>query len=195
MAWTINGVDNELPNQTLTGTASILTRGLADSRYLPISGGSITSLAYFTGSGATGTDSVAMGYTSTASGTYSSAFGANTTATAYDSTVFGQYNVGGGSTSSWSAGDPLFEIGNGTSTTASDALLIYKNGNAVVQGTLTAGGTITAAAVTSTGTISTTGAVSAASLTASGTITASNINAAGVITAAPGGDIPMYSGH
>lgn len=35
---TINGTDNELPNQTLVGSNSILTRVLGDGRYLPASG-------------------------------------------------------------------------------------------------------------------------------------------------------------
>ncbi len=34
---TIYGVDNRLPSQTITGPSSIMTRGLADARYIPIS--------------------------------------------------------------------------------------------------------------------------------------------------------------
>ncbi len=131
----INGSDNELPHQALVGPNSILTEGLADSRYLSVTGGSssATSLTLFTGASATGADSVALGYHAAATGAYSSALGSNTTATAYGSTVIGQYNIGGGSSTTWSGSDPLFEIGNGTSSTQSDALVVYQNGNAQIQ--------------------------------------------------------------
>ncbi|MEI9999721.1 MAG: hypothetical protein WDO13_11470 [Verrucomicrobiota bacterium] len=69
--------------------------------------------------------------------------------------MLGKYNLGRNGTSynqtAWVPTDPLFEIGNGASSSSlSDALIIYKNGNATLQG---------------------------------------------VLTAAPGGDIPMYSGN
>jgi hypothetical protein len=179
---TIYGADNELPNQTLTGASnsakSILTKGIADGLYLPIGGGSTTSLAYFPSATATGTYSAAIGNSANASGNYASAFGTHTTAGAYASTAIGRYNLGTGSGTSWTGSDPLFEVGNGTSTTAADALLIYKNGNAVVQGTLTTGGTITTAGLASTGTITVTGTVTAPTF----------------ITTAGAGDIPMF-GH
>jgi len=41
----------------------------------------------------------------------------------------------------WCASDPLFEVGNGTSSSyPSDALVVYKNGNTTVSGTLTVTG-------------------------------------------------------
>lgn len=273
---TVNGTDNEMPNQALVNANSVLTRGLADGRYLVAGAGGATSLSFFSSSSATGTDSVALGQSSqasglyamtlgylsqasgmnsiatgyetkalstgatalgsgtTASGSYSTAFGGSSTASgftsiagganaqasqsyavalgsytsasgfkslalgygttasgyssaaigsfatasgknadsfgcnssasgyfatsmgfftsasSYDSTAIGQHNVGGGTASSWVATDPLFEIGNGTSTQNSDALIVYKNGNASFQG---------------------------------------------VVTAAPTGDIPMYTGN
>jgi hypothetical protein len=43
--------------------------------------------------------------------------------------AIGAYNVHlGGSTTTWQAGDPLFQIGNGTSVTASDAMTVLKSG-------------------------------------------------------------------
>jgi hypothetical protein len=96
------------------------------------------------GSTVTGGSNIASGYYTTASGYY-------TTAMALASFVTGVFNVGGGNPSTWVSTDPLFEIGNGTSSSAlSDALVVYKNGNVTAQG---------------------------------------------VITAAPGGNIPMYTGE
>ena len=109
---------------------------------------------YSTASGAYNTSSgygaATLGGSNTASGMYSTASGYYTQANAYVSFAMGYYNIGGGSPNTWVSTDPLFEIGNGTPTTPSDALIVYKNGNVTAQG---------------------------------------------VITAAPGGDIPMYSGE
>jgi hypothetical protein len=155
------------------------------------------SIALGNGNTASGNSSVALGESNTASGNYSVALGQSvangdysmaignqTTAQAYDSFVIGTYNVGknitGGASEAhyWSTNDPIFEIGNGsTSTNTSDALAVYKNGNAAVQGTFSAGGTI-----------STTNAISAGSIS-----TSSNIVANGVISCLPGGDLSMGS--
>jgi hypothetical protein len=87
---------------------------------------------------ATGYSSVALGE-ATASGTYAVAAGNwSATAAAYDSFVVGAYNNNGGVSSpshtTWVATDPLFEVGNGTSSTAkSDALVVYKNGVVAVH--------------------------------------------------------------
>jgi hypothetical protein len=142
---------------------------------------------------ASGYDSAAMGSYATSAGSYSTAMGLSTTASGYDSTamgmltlsygscstasgmyttaascfdfVVGVYNVGGGNETDWIGTDPLFEVGNGGGsspyanpafTAPADAFVVYKSGDAAVQGNLAAGG---------------------------------------VITAAPGGDIPMYSGN
>jgi hypothetical protein len=133
--------------------------------------------AYGAGTTASGNYSLTMGYVTTASGSSASAFGYNatasgncsvasgvsTSASAYASVAIGAGNIGGGNPTEWIATDPLFEVGNGTlygtgnptATGPADAFVVYKNGDAAVQGNLAAGG---------------------------------------VITAAPGGDIPMYSG-
>jgi len=102
------------------------------------------------------------------------------------------FEVGNGNTnislaqdgrSYWSdyGGPPIFSstnnFGNPVATGPSDAFVVYKNGNAVVQGTLTAGGAI-----------STTNAISAGSIS-----TSSNIVANGVVRCLPGGDLSMGS--
>jgi len=54
--------------------------------------------------------------------------------------AIGNWNIGGGNpfSGAWIATDPLFEIGNGTSTGAkSNALTVYKNGNTIISGTVT----------------------------------------------------------
>jgi len=95
---------------------------------------------------ASGYGSAAFNQDTTASGNRSATFNFYTTARAYESTAFGQYNLnkaeGGGTPNSTSwigtagSADPLFEIGNGTSTTPADALVVYKDGNTAVQGEL-----------------------------------------------------------
>lgn len=97
--------------------------------------------AYATGSGSTamgcttasGLYSTAMGWYSTANGSYSTAMGKWTTAQAFGSVTMGAYNVGGGNTTSWVATDPLFEVGNGSQSHKSDALLLDKSGNLKVN--------------------------------------------------------------
>jgi hypothetical protein len=101
-----------------------------------------TSTAMGAGSTAIGYYSTASGETTTASGNYSTAFGYFVTAQASNSFVIGAYNLGlsetgaAASATSWVATDPLFEIGNGTRTTPADAFIVYKNGDATLQGTL-----------------------------------------------------------
>ncbi len=81
------------------------------------------------GSIASGFNSTAFGLASTASGSYSSSSGYYTKAEAQSSTAFGRYNIGGGNSSSWVSTDPLFEIGNGTSTSdKSNAVTVLKDG-------------------------------------------------------------------
>ena len=79
---------------------------------------------------ASGSASTAMGYQTTASGTGSTAMGYGTVATGFFSTAMGIYNIGGGDSIFWVATDPLFEIGNGSSSSnKSNALTVLKNGN------------------------------------------------------------------
>jgi autotransporter adhesin len=103
------------------------------------------STAIGTNSTASGYYSMALGYSTTASGVISTAFGGLTTASAYASFVIGAFNVGGGSPTTWVATDPLFEVGNGSGsgfgnpavTGPSDAFVVYKNGSATFQGSVT----------------------------------------------------------
>lgn len=86
---------------------------------------------------ASGPGAFATNYATLASGQNASAFGESSKAASYDALVLGRYNVGGGSATTWVATDPLFEVGNGTSQTHSDALVVYKNGSASFQGVVT----------------------------------------------------------
>lgn len=130
----------------------------AEGAWVGASGFVSTAMGSYTT--ASGTYSTAMGNHSSASGIVSTAFGTSTTASAYDSFVMGACNVGlnanGGTASAtyWVPTDPLFEVGNGgdgwrgnPATGPSDALVVYKNGDAAVQGTVTTGGGITAGGV------------------------------------------------
>jgi hypothetical protein len=91
-----------------------------------------TAFGYLTSAGSYAT---AGGYSAYAVGSYSTAFGINVTGNAYCSLTVGRYGYGAGSSTSWTATDPLFELANGTSTSApSDALVVSKNGNATFQG-------------------------------------------------------------
>ncbi len=82
--------------------------------------------------------SVAMGYKTSAKGYYSTASGYITSVGAYAGFVIGRYNAAnGGSATGWSAADPLFIAGNGSSAALkNDALVLYKNGNMKLDGNL-----------------------------------------------------------
>lgn len=110
-------------------------------RYTTASGTTSTAMGEF--SVASGNESVALGYQTEASGltsfsmgfltnsvgNYSSAFGNNTDANAYASFVIGRYNDPTYiSATSWNQADPLFIIGNGSSSgIRSNALTVLKN--------------------------------------------------------------------
>jgi hypothetical protein len=73
-----------------------------------------------------------MGFTATASGAASTAIGYFVTAPSAFETVFGYYNTDYtpiGPSNGYNLQDRLFTIGNGTSSSRSDALVILKNGN------------------------------------------------------------------
>jgi hypothetical protein len=126
-----------------SGTTASATRAFACGLNTTASG----TMSFAGGSGATasGSTSFAMGNTCSASGGSSVAFGLSTTALGSYSTIFGNYgtaqafasfvigrynnNPGTYNTGSWVATDPLFVIGNGSSTTTSNAMTVLKNGN------------------------------------------------------------------
>lgn len=79
----------------------------------------------------------AMGYRTKAAGMYSTSMGDSTLALAYASVSFGRYNdtIAAANPDSWVATDPLLYIGNGSSATSrSNAAVVYKNGNADING-------------------------------------------------------------
>ncbi|MBN1779587.1 tail fiber domain-containing protein [bacterium] len=99
----------------------------------------IYSTAMGAGNTASGIQATAMGSACTASGVGSIAIGFVANAESYASVATGRYNVGGGTTDSWVATDPLFEIGNGADgSNLSNALTVLKNGNVGI-GTATPG--------------------------------------------------------
>jgi hypothetical protein len=114
----INGTDNRMPNQTLTGNSSVLTRTLGDARYMSKGastvslnatassnwgtafGTSVASADYATASGyystASGLRSVAMGQNAVASGIASVSFGESTLASNSNSVAFGRSTTASG---------------------------------------------------------------------------------------------------
>jgi len=80
---------------------------------------------------AIGNVSSAFGSYTQASGNYSFATGLGTTANSFAEFSIGQYSLTGGGVNAWVAGtDPVFEIGNGLSSSAkSNMLTVQKSGN------------------------------------------------------------------
>ena len=90
------------------------------------------------GTTASGFYSVATGYNTTASGVLSTTLGQFSTAQAYASLVLGRYNVIAGNPDSWVSSDPVLVVGNGSDdANPSNALVLLKNGNLTIAGTLT----------------------------------------------------------
>jgi hypothetical protein len=81
---------------------------------------------------------VAFGDNTTALGTFSTALGLNTTAPASASLALGRWNVVRGRADAWRGSDPLLVAGNGSGpSNRSNALLLRKNGDLTIAGTLT----------------------------------------------------------
>ncbi|HWR31877.1 MAG TPA: tail fiber domain-containing protein [Chitinophagaceae bacterium] len=100
------------------------------------SGESSTAMGYYTNS--TTYSSTAMGSFTNASGSYTTAMGFYNTARAYASVALGRYNdsITGSSPTSWVSTDPVFIIGNGTSSVArSNAITVLKNSNTGINTT------------------------------------------------------------
>jgi len=138
-----------LGSGTSAGGGSGFATGGATSASGPNSmaiGGYTTASGY--DSLAAGHQTVAYGMATFASGfnnqawaDYSASFGFGNFVDSYADLVAGCFAVGVGpgttSATSWGWTDPLFELGNGASTSArSDAFVVYKNGNAILQGNL-----------------------------------------------------------
>ena len=102
------------------------------------SGDFSTAMGYNTE--ASGDFSTATGGGTNASGDYSTATGVGTTAPSYAETSIGLNNTDYTpiETTSWNTGDRLFVIGNGQSSSLkSDAMIVYKDGNTIINGALT----------------------------------------------------------
>ena len=88
---------------------------------------------------ASGLVATAMGSGTTASGEVATAMGVGSKAQAYASVAIGRYNVVTGDLGSWVPTDPLLVGGDGTGDASrSNSFVIFKNGAAQFQGTVTA---------------------------------------------------------
>lgn len=84
-------------------------------------------------SDAYGYNSFSTGWVTEARGNYSSTFGYRTHAYPYASMALGRYNAIIGDSAAWVANDPIFMIGDGTSTTArSNSFVVLKNGRTAI---------------------------------------------------------------
>ena len=117
--------------------------------YQNIAGASSATVVGGRQNNATGGGAVAGGYLNTASGSYSAVFGNSNTAHDYAETVLGTYaTLATGNQTSFADDNRLFAIGNGTSTTPSNAFTILNNGNTNIGGLLTINGNGTDASIT-----------------------------------------------
>ncbi|MCH2046210.1 MAG: tail fiber domain-containing protein, partial [Saprospiraceae bacterium] len=91
------------------------------------------------GGSAIGYSSTVLGFNSIASGVVSISMGDGTIARSYGETALGIYNTDyvPNLTGSKNDLDRLFVIGNGTLSTRSDAMIVYKSGNTILNGILT----------------------------------------------------------
>jgi hypothetical protein len=107
---TMSGTDNEMPNQNLAGANSILTMGLADSRYVQGSTANGT-LALGMNSSASGTNSTAIGYQALANETDGSAvFGSMSEASGNFATAVG-YGIKADGQGSTAMGNSAYATG------------------------------------------------------------------------------------
>lgn len=99
-------------------------------------GGQAFTMGYRTT--ASGLRSSAFGDLTMARGNFSTALGLHTTARSVASVAFGRWNVRSGAPSSWESTDPLLVAGNGSGPAdRSNALMLQKNGDLTIAGTLT----------------------------------------------------------
>jgi hypothetical protein len=84
-------------------------------------------------SDAYGYNSFSTGWVTEARGNYSSTFGYRTNSYPYASMALGRYNVITGDSAAWVGSDPIFMIGDGTSTAnRSNSFMIQKNGQTAI---------------------------------------------------------------
>lgn len=128
MAWGLSTASGRVSTAWGSSTASgILSTAMGE--HTTAIGRSSTAMGWDTT--ASGHYSTVMGTYTTASGRSSTAMGSSTHAGSYAETVIGRYNTSALSPSpeSWVETDRLFVIGNGSSVTPSDAMVVRKNGN------------------------------------------------------------------
>ena len=82
-----------------------------------------------------------MGYETESNAQYAATMGFYTDAQSYGSLVIGQYNVLEGTCNSWVDTEPLFVVGNGSSSTPKNAMTVYENGNLYLEGNMGVGTT------------------------------------------------------
>ncbi|MEJ2218266.1 MAG: tail fiber domain-containing protein [Gemmatimonadota bacterium] len=120
------------------GYNTIANLGYAVSLGYRTTAAAVSSTALGSLTHTTGIASAALNFQTTASGINATALGNGTTAQAFSSLAIGQYNVIAGTRDYWYPTEPLFVAGNGTgSSTPSNALTLYKNGNMTIAGSLT----------------------------------------------------------
>ena len=111
--------------------AAALYKSGSNNPYVSIGTNEVVAV---TGSGMT------FGSQNTTLGMNATAFGTHTIAASVSSMAIGQYNVGisttNSSSSTWTANDSVFEVGNGSITNSSNAVTIFKNGNLRTAGTI-----------------------------------------------------------
>ncbi|WP_269540678.1 hypothetical protein [Cerasicoccus fimbriatus] len=103
---------------------------------------------------ANGDFSLAFGEMNLVDGDHAHALGQNLTVSSMHTTVIGRYNrnlqadglTPAGNPDTWNSADPLFEIGNGDSSTPSNAMTVYKSGDVEMSENLHVAGKITLAA-------------------------------------------------
>jgi hypothetical protein len=144
----------DLSNQTRTSTQTGATGDYAfasgagttaSGDYSTAMGGATTasgdySTAMGANSNASGFISTALGRNTLASGSYAIAWGTDTTAESYGQTALGIFNTphpGSPNVTNISEDDRLLVIGNGSSSSRSDALVMLKNGDTELNGALT----------------------------------------------------------
>lgn len=107
------------------------------SGYKTIASG-VGSVALGHSTSATDLAATAIGRLTVANGRNSFAAGIGTNAGSYAETVIGSYNTSYSVVNSqnFNSADRLFVIGNGTSSESSDAMIVYKTGDAIINGNL-----------------------------------------------------------
>jgi len=176
---TITGTLNVGSNNTISGTQSFAA-GLSNRA----AGAQSIAMGYSTT--ANGDRSTAMGRLTTASGNISAAMGYGTSAYSFGETVIGMNNTSytPSSTSTFSAVDRLFVVGNGVSSgSKSDASTTLKDGTLTVNGATTINnnatitGTLTLPSLTASTLIGTDGSKGVATGNLTGDITTSGFTA------------------